>query len=205
MPYTRRIWGLGLLVLTSTVVGAAGCDSDDDTARGDGADGGSAGSTNGSSGNGNGASGSGSATGGFDSIWKAASSDVLLIDPANPTQLVNPTIEMPDTLPGAADGEEFDVYLQIEDDTLITYGLRVGDSSYYRISEPLQKLDDTTYAFTTFGNEGARYYMLEDGLLVDTSNAMVGEFVVSTRTTYARHTGAFPPDSWPSELREVGP
>lgn len=203
MPVRRAILAAVLWTL-------GGCGGGSSPAAVDAASGGSAGSSGsaGSAGSGGGAgmgggaggAGGSSAPGGFDSIWRRASADLLITESTNPGLPRQGTITFPASVPLPGDGRAVEMYEQIKDDALITYAYVAGEGVYYRFSQPATHLEDT---YLVPGKGGAHLFELKEGRLVDQSSQVLGTTLLVSTATYERYTGTFPPASWPTQMVEV--
>jgi hypothetical protein len=221
MPLARNLSGIVVVVLSLS----AGCG--DDSGDGDsGSDAGEqSGHQGGDSGSGGGRDDAGSAdagTGGagrdaggvdrdgsvpvgsgFGAIWKQASTELLVIDPANPSSFEQNTVEIPDAVHDEVSGQDIEFFQQFVDEELLTFAHRDGDTVYYVLRQAAQKLDDETYFVTAA--DGSHIYKIEGGLLVDTGSTLLGDLSVTFTLKYEPLAGPFPPSHWPSKSVEGAP
>lgn len=209
----------------------AGCDSGGDDATGSKRDGGGAGRERGDAGGsgtrgdaslgvdagaGPDAGSSGSRDGGaamvssepgvLSDYWKQVSAEFLSLDISQPlARFDETTADIPALVPDPIDGLDTDVYYQIVDGQLVTYAYRSGETVYYRLTQALLEVDETSYALTASGGIEQHFYTLEAGFLVDTGSLLVGQMQVSSTTRYRKLNGSFPPSSWPTTMLEGTP
>lgn len=137
----------------------------------------------------------GGGRGGFSDYWRRTSSDVTVLDPAHPLSQTTTTVALPKGLPVPEDDRKLELIQQIEDDTLYTYAHFDGDEVYYRLAQPLIKVDDS---YGLIGADGMHSYSLSDGRLTDTSTLQVGTLMAYGEATYTKLEGEFPPAGWPT-------
>jgi hypothetical protein len=140
---------------------------------------------------------------GFGAIWKQASSELLVIDPANPSSFEQNTVEIPDAVHDEVSGQDIEFYQQFVGDELLTFAHRDRDTVYYVLRQAAQKIDDETYFVPAA--DGSHIYTLEGGLLVDTGSTLLGDLSVTFTLKYEPLAGPFPPSHWPSKSLEGAP
>jgi hypothetical protein len=146
--------------------------------------------------------GGGDGTGDISSIWKRVSSQIAIIDTANPAGAVQKTIAIPAIIPEPIEGHDIDAYQQIKDDKLLTYAHRDGDGVYYVFSSDATKVDSQYISSTNTGDFLS--LMLQDGHLTETRAFEAGPGIsASTITTFDAYDGDFPPKGWPTKKIEV--
>lgn len=145
--------------------------------------------------------GGGDGTGDFSSIWKRVSSQITIIDPADPTSIVMKTIEIPALIPEPIEGHDIDAYEQIKGDKLLTYAHRDGDDVYYVLSADLMKADTT---YIAIAGDDQKLLTLQDGHLNETrAFRAANDITVSTIATFNAYDGDFPPKGWPTQKIEA--
>jgi hypothetical protein len=135
----------------------------------------------------------------FDSIWKRQSALVQAFDPSNPVP-TNQTITLPATITDPVDGREIDVYQTIQNDTLVSHSYRIGDGAYYRILQPVTKVDDQ---YLGSFDDSSHIFSLKDGRLEDQTSIVLGSAVFTSSATYQKYDGPLPPTTWPAQVIEI--
>lgn len=135
-----------------------------------------------------------SGPGDFSSVWQAASMEVTVFDPANPTTPAQRSIQVPALFKAPTTSTNVELYVTFEGDKRISYARYESSNVYYRITHPATHFGDGDSA--QYATDGA-LYTLENGLLTATSAHESASKSIVAKTTYRRV--AFPPAGWPTE------
>ena len=138
-------------------------------------------------------------TGGLEGVWRAASTELVAFDSANPLAITQKTLDLPTTVTLPEQAGETEMYLATEDDQLVTYAYHDGDEGYYRLLQPLSGADNV---FQLLSSTKAESFLFDDGVLTSASTRTQGTSFVSVTTTYEK-LAKFPPSGWPDQVIEV--
>lgn len=151
------------------------------------------GSNNGNDGDG-GRPASPTGPGDFSSVWQAASMEVTVFDPANPTEPQQRTIDVPALMKAPTTEKNVELYVTFEGDKRISYARYENTDVYYRITHSAMPFGEGDGA--QYSTENDLYTLEEGGLTQTTARESDGKSIVVT-TKFRRV--AFPPAGWPTE------
>lgn len=151
--------------------------------------------SNGSSGVDGGPASSPTGPGDFSSVWQAASVELTVYDPANPTAAPSQqTVEIPALVKEPTTGSNIELYVTFEGSQRISYGRYENTNVYYRITQPWTHAGEgSSEMYSTESN----IYMVKDGVLTLLSTRVADGKNFISKTTFRKVD--FPPAGWPTE------